>query len=313
VRIALIGTGGVAIRHLGVLRQITHLDLVAHVSATLSRAEAQASQWGGRAYTDADLASMFDRERPEAVWVCVTPDRHGRLEHMLIERGIPFFLEKPLANDLPTADDIAARLRNHSLVVGVGYKFRALDTLDRVRRLLAQTPVSMLLAAWHDRTPGPAWWRDEARGGGQVVEQATHLVDLARVLAGEPEVLGAVARRVSQSGINVDQVSAALLRFPGGVPGTLTATCLLQGNLAAHVSLVCEGRMLTISERSLRIETGRDTEMVESAVDTFLVEDQRFVQAVREQNPASVLCDYHDALQTHRVCIQIRDVAAAQS
>jgi hypothetical protein len=49
---------------------------------------------------------------------------------------------------------------------------------------------------------------------------------------------------------------------------------------------------------------------VDSAVDTFLVENQHFVQAVREQNPALVLCDYADALLTHRVCIQIRDAAA---
>lgn len=310
MRIALIGTGGVAARHLGVLRQIPGLDLVAHVSATLSRAEAQASQWGGRAYVDADLAAMLDREQPQAVWVCVTPDRHGQLEHLLVERRVPFFLEKPLASDLSTAEDIAARLHGASLVVAVGYKFRALDTLARVRRLLQETPASMVLAAWHDRTPSPAWWRDETRSGGQVVEQATHLVDLARVLVGEPEVLAAVAGRVHQAGIDVDQVSAALLQFPGRVPGTLTATCLLEGNLAAQVSLVCEGRMLTISEQWLRIETGRETEVVQSAVDTFLVEDEQFVQAVRDGDPGRVLCDYVDALQTHRVCIQIRSAAA---
>jgi myo-inositol 2-dehydrogenase / D-chiro-inositol 1-dehydrogenase len=308
MKIGFVGTGGVAERHLRVLRDVPGLELVGHVSAERARSEAQARRWGGRAYTD--LEHLLEREQPEAGWVCVTPDRHGRLEESLIERGVHFFVEKPLARDLPTAERIASRLEQQPLVVAVGYKFRALDTLATTRRLLEERPALMVLGAWHDRTPAPAWWQDASRSGGQIVEQATHLVDLARVLLGDPEVVSALARRVPRAAFpasSVDEVTAALLRFPGAIPGTLTATCLLEGNLAAHLQLVCEGRILTLVESALRVDTGRDTHELRSTVDPFLVEDTVFLEAARGGDRGGVLCDYADALATHRICAAIRD------
>lgn len=307
MRVAIVGSGGVAARHLGVLRQIEGLEVVGHVSTLASRAEAQAARWGGRAYTH--LPEMLDRERPEAVWLCVTPDRHGSLELELIERGTPFFVEKPLAADLATAEAIAARLQDRPVVVAIGYKYRALDTLPRVRALVEERPARLLIGAWHGSTPSPAWWRDEARSGGQLVEQATHLVDLARHLLGEGEVLAAMATfqpRPRFLDHDVPQVTSALVRF-GNVPATFTATCLLDGSQAAHLQVVTEGHVLTIHEKWLRVETGARSEVLPTHADPFLVEDQAFISAVRSGEQHRVLCDYQDALRTHRLCIAIRE------
>jgi predicted dehydrogenase len=312
VKVAVVGSGGVANRHLGVVSSMHECVIVGHVSASLDRASVQAVRWGGRAYTD--LGEMLEREFPDAVWVCVTPDRHANVETTLIAHRVPFFVEKPLANDLATAERIAVELMAASqLVVGVGYKFRALDTLPAVRALLSERPAQLAIGAWHDATPRPEWWRDERRSGGQVVEQATHLVDLARVLLGEPRVMAATAvhrPRAVYPDWSADQVTAALLEFADGVPATLTATCLLEGPLAIRLQLVCEGRQLTLMERSLRIETGRgEVEEVPVHLDPFLVEDDVFLQAVRDGNPRGVLCDYADALATHRVAVAIRRAA----
>jgi predicted dehydrogenase len=314
MKFAMVGTGGVARRHLGVLAQIEGLQPVGHVSGERARAEAQAREWGGRAY-DA-VEALLDRERPRAVWVCVTPDRHGPLEAALIERGLPFFVEKPLSVNLPTAERIAAAVAARGLVAGVGYKFRALDTLPRVRELLAERPARLVLATWHDALPAPAWWRDAARSGGQVVEQATHLVDLARLLVGEAEVLSALAARWPRPDAReatVPDVTTAVLRFAAGVPGVLSATSLLQGRQAIHLQLICEGRALTISDRALLVETGRETEDVPVRADPFLIEDAAFVRAVREGDPCHLLSSYADALKTHALCVAIREAAASAS
>ena len=310
MKIAIVGTGGVATRHLGVLRQIPSLEVVGHVSADPARADAQATQWGGNAYTD--IEQMLDFAHPDAVWVCVTPDRHGIVEETLIARNVPFFVEKPLSADLSTAEALAGRLEATSLVVGVGYKFRALDTLPLVRQMLDERPARMAVAAWHDRTPSAPWWRDVTRSGGQIVEQATHLVDLARILLGDPDLVSAVGQRVPRSlfaDASVDEVTAALLRFPRHVPGTLTATCLLNNTAAAHLQLVCEGRILTLSERALLVQTGSDTQEIASTSDPFFVEDSAFIAAVNTGDPSQVFCTYPDALRTHRVCVAIREAA----
>ena len=109
---------------------------------------------------------MLEREAPDAVWVCATPDWDGDLEATLVAHGVPFFVEKPLANDLATAEHIAAEIDSSHLVVGVGYKFRALDTLPRVRDLLGERPVQLAIGAWHGPTPSR---RGGATNSGAVV------------------------------------------------------------------------------------------------------------------------------------------------
>lgn len=317
MKIGVVGTGGVAQRHLGVLRTIPDLEVVGHVSHSPARAAAQAVQWGGQPFTGVD--ELLDRQRLDAVWVCVTPDRHGPLERELIQRRIPFFVEKPLSVDLATAEQIATQLTPGVPVVAVGYKFRALDTLDRVRELLAEHPPRMVHAAWHDSLPPPVWWRRAARGGGQVVEQATHVLDLARYLVGEAEVLAGLGGQWSRADApdsDVPDVSTALLQFQtaeGPIPGLLSATSLLRGHQAIELQLVCQGRVIRLSERALIVETGRETHEVLNAVDPFLVEDLAFVDAVRAADPARVLCSYADALETHRLACGVRDALAAKS
>lgn len=314
MKIGIVGTGGVAVRHLGVLKEIEGLELVGHVSATRARAEAQAATWGGRPYTE--LETLLDREQPQAVWLCVTPDRHGAVEEALIARGVPFFVEKPLAADEQTPERIAGLLLRTPVVTGVGYKLRALDNLPRVRALLAERPARMVLGAWHGSTPAAAWWQDVERSGGQIVEQAAHLVDLARLLVGEPEVLSALAThrpRARYPRGNVPEVTAALLRFPDHVPGTLTATCLLEGTRTAALQLVCEGRMVTVAEGAVRVENGREVDTIPAREDPYLREDAAFVRAVREGNPSGVFSSYADALLTHRHCWAIRRAAGRSS
>jgi myo-inositol 2-dehydrogenase/D-chiro-inositol 1-dehydrogenase len=311
VRIAVVGTGGVAQRHLGALSNIPDVQVVGHVSESATRAREQAERWGGRAFSH--VLDLVQAEQPDAAWVCVTPDRHGPLELALVEAGVPFFVEKPLSADLATAEQISQRLTTTDLVTAVGYKFRALDTLPRVRELLLERAPRMVLAVWHDRMPPPLWWRQASRSGGQIVEQATHLLDLARVLVGEAEVIGAFGRqwpRDEAPGSDVPDVSTAMLRYStagGPVPGLLSATCLLRGAQAIHLQLVCQDRVLTFSERSLVVETGRQREEHPTSTDPFVVEDRAFIDAVRNADAGAVLCSYADALQTHRLACAVRD------
>lgn len=317
MKIGMIGTGGIALRHLGVLGTLPDLEIVGHVSHAPARAAAQAAQWGGEPFTAVE--ELLDRQRPEVLWVCVTPDRHGPLEQELIERRIPFFVEKPLSVDRATAEHIATRLTPDGPIVAVGYKFRALDTLDRARELLAERPPRMVLAAWHDSLPPPPWWRRAAQSGGQVVEQATHLLDLARYLVGEATVLAGLGGqwpRADAPDSDVPDVSSALLRFQtaaGPIPGLLSATSLLRGHQAIELQLVCEGRVVRLSDRALVVETGRESQEMLSMVDPFRVEDLAFLDAVRAGDPARVLCSYADALETHRLACDVRDALAATS
>ena len=153
------------------------------MSRTIERAAATTA--GRETPTYTDMARLLDEQRPDVVYVCTPPYRTPAACDLLIERGMPFLVEKPLAaHDGVGRARIADAIDRAGLVVAVGYHWRGLDFLPEVRRRLAERPPELVLARWLDDTPGPDWWGRVDQGGGQVVEQATHLYDLARHLVG---------------------------------------------------------------------------------------------------------------------------------
>ena len=215
LRLGIVGTGWIATTHLGDLARIGRTELVGVVSRTPEAAAETAGTWGGRPYADVD--AMLDEARPDVVWVCVPPHRSVAIGERLVERGIPFLVEKPLAAaDADGPVRLASAIERAGLVVAVGYHWRGLDLLPAIRERLAERPPRLVIARWLGGTPRPYWWGRIDQGGGQVVEQATHLLDLARHLVGEAEVIGATSTydpAASPPEVEVADATAATLRF----------------------------------------------------------------------------------------------------
>ncbi|MDF1524065.1 MAG: Gfo/Idh/MocA family oxidoreductase, partial [Trueperaceae bacterium] len=278
----------------------------------LGAAQAQAARYGGRAFDD--VAAMLEAERVDAAWVCVAPAGHGAIERALVERGVPFFVEKPLSSGRATAEAIGAQVAASGLVTAVGYHWRAQDALPELRARLADgPPVAFLAGAWLTSTPAPAWWHRQATSGGQMVEQATHLLDLARHLIGEARVLHAVADRPPRPAhpdLDVASVSTAALRFASGALGTVTATCLLGASARVELQLMREGELVTVTQGSVTYDDGRERREVRVVGDPVAAEDRAFLDAVRAGDRAAVVCTYEDALSTHRLAHDVADAAA---
>jgi myo-inositol 2-dehydrogenase/D-chiro-inositol 1-dehydrogenase len=145
------------------------------------------------------------------------------------------------------------------------------------------------------------------------VEQATHLIDLARLLLGEGEVVSASGARWPRSDhpdSDVADVSAALVQF-GDMPALFSASCVLRTSHSVHLQLICPGRVVTITEQQVQIQAGAASTTLLTTVDPFLAEDLNFLSAVRDGDPNAVLSSYADALASHRLCCAIRDAMAA--
>jgi myo-inositol 2-dehydrogenase/D-chiro-inositol 1-dehydrogenase len=306
----MIGAGGIAERHLRTLAAEPGIEIVGHVSQSHVTAERNARRWGGRAYRTCE--ELLGSEAVDAAWITVPPMAHGELELCFIEHGVPFLVEKPLAADRETPSRIAETLEQQNLLAAVGYHWRALDVLQEVRDVIAANPPRMVLAAWHDATPPPAWWRHQQESGGQMVEQATHLFDLARHLVGEARVLEATAKRHDRPAYpdaDVADVSAAMLQFEAGPVGVFTATCLLGGPAAVHVQLVCEGLLVTITQQSVTFATARERREVWVSSDPIARENRAFIQALRTGDPSLIYSSYQDALRTHHLTLAVLEAS----
>lgn len=311
LRVAMVGAGGFAARHLDVLARERGVEIVGHVSRTLAAAEGQARRYGGRAYATID--ELLVHERLDAAWITVPPQAHGAIEHALIAAGVPFFVEKPLSGDRATGAAIGRAVADAGLIAAVGYHWRALDTMAELRARLADGPlVAMVTGAWHSSTPPPAWWRKQASSGGQFVEQATHLLDLARHLIGEAVVTHAVADRHPRPRFpdaDVAAVGAATLRFGAGALGVFTATCLLGRSERVELQLMREGELITVTQGSVVYDDGRERREARVQADPVATEDRAFLEAVRSGDGSVLVCDYADALRTHALVHEVVAVA----
>lgn len=310
LRVATIGAGGFGRRHLDALERLGGAHVVGHHARTMESAEGLARRYGGRAYGTVD--AMLDDERPDAVWIAVPPAAHGHAETACIARGVPFLVEKPLSADRDTAERVHEALAGTGLVSAVGYHWRAFDTLAELRERLAATPVRMVRGSWHGDTPSPAWWRRRSGSGGQMVEQATHVLDLARHLLGEAEVLSAAALEVERDthpDADVAVASTATLRYAHGALGLFSATCALAGPAEIELALYAEGLHVVIDQEGVRYDDGREVRTVRHERDPLEVENAAFVAAVRAADPSLVLCSYADALGTHRLAHAIAEAA----
>lgn len=309
IRIGFVGAGGIAHRHLGVLEHFPDVEIVGFADTDLARAEEAAARFGAGAFTDA--AAMMDACRPDAVYICVPPFAHGAPERAAIERNLPFFVEKPVALDLGTAEEILAAVEAKGLVTGVGYHWRYLDTVEEARQLLADNPAQLLSGYWLDSTPPPQWWWRESGSGGQMIEQATHLLDLARFLIGEvTDVYGRVARkdRPDFPGLDVATTSTASLTFASGVVANIASTCLLGWNHRVALHIFADKLAIELTDRDIMVDVGRGRPVRGADGDPVWREDRDFVDAVAG-GENRIRCPYGDAVATHRLALAVVESA----
>ncbi|MGC4760298.1 Gfo/Idh/MocA family protein [Micromonospora trifolii] len=307
-RVGLVGAGGVAQRHARVLAGFDDVELVGVTDVAPEAASALAAQHGGRACADVTELLAADLD---AVYVCVPPFAHGPAEEAVIEAGVPMFVEKPVAVDLSTAERIADLVARRGLRTAVGHHWRYLSVLDQARDLLADRPVRMVSGAWLDKVPPVAWWSRRDRSGGPVVEQAAHVLDLIRVLAGEVTEVTAYGNGTPPpvDGADIDSVTTAALRFADGAVGTLSAACVLGWKHRAGLEILADGLALAITEEGLSIRDADGERHVPADPEAARVAvDRAFVDAVRGIGD-DVRVPYAEALATQRLALAVADSA----
>ena len=303
-RVACVGTGFMAGKHLAALAALPDVEVVAVADAVPARAEAVAADLGARPYDDG--LALLATEELDAVWLCVPPFAHGALERAALARDLPFFAEKPLAHDLETAAGIAAEVEAGGLLAAVGYHWRYLDVVRQAADRCREAPPVLVTGHWLDSTPPVAWWSQRASSGGQVVEQTTHLFDLARHVVGEVEAVRADEVPAPGRGDDGDAVpvaSTAQLRFRSGCLGTVSSARTLPARHRVGLQVIGDGYALELGESSLvdhelRVTDGSGTRVERVDQDPVAAEDRAFVDAVLGRDD-DVRAPYAEAFRSH--------------
>ncbi|TLS49736.1 Gfo/Idh/MocA family oxidoreductase [Paenibacillus antri] len=305
LRIGIAGTGWFSKVHADKLTKTDGVRVAAILGTTKEKAETMAAGFdAARGY--ASMQDMLDGEKLDAVYLCVPPMAHGDMERQLIERGIPFLVEKPLGIDAALPKELLGRIRDKGLITSVGYHFRYRTISERLRAILAERTVGMATGGWMGGMPGVPWWRSMGGSGGQFVEQTTHLVDLLRYVAGEVDEVyaayGSRAMHKTHENVTVPDVGSVVLKLSGGAVATISNTCLLPGD-AGSVQLsffTPEGRLDWTPSGLTAIGGGSRSDYTD-AVDPYAAENEAFLHAVRTGDVSRIRSDYADAYRTQAV------------
>lgn len=224
IRIALCGAGLIGRSHAAILARLPPDEAAFVAIADPDPAAARLAQSLGITHY-ADVEAMLDAARPDAGIVATPNVLHGPHAQACIARGIAALVEKPMAEDVATAEAMAATAEAAGVKLLIGQFRRHNPVVAAARRLIREGGLGRLVSVEASSTvlkPEPyfetAWRR--APGGGPVLINLVHDIDVLRHLCGEIEGVQAIVSNAVR-GFGVEDTAAVLLRFAGGALGTV--------------------------------------------------------------------------------------------
>jgi predicted dehydrogenase/threonine dehydrogenase-like Zn-dependent dehydrogenase len=257
--IALIGAGNYAARTLIPAFVASHVRLRGIASGGGVTAAHCARKFGfARATTDADL--LIAAEDTDVVVIATRHDSHARFVLRALQAGKHVFVEKPLALTLAEVDSIADAWSacgpaGQRPQIMVGYNRRFAPQVVRMKALLAGVRAAkcFVITVNAGALPASHWLQDPRVGGGRIIGECCHFVDLLRFLAGREIVDARVQALTSDNGAPRDTV-AITMGFADGSLGTIHY--LTNGHASfpkERVEVFCAGRILQLDNfRRLR-------------------------------------------------------------
>ncbi|KIH75418.1 Predicted dehydrogenase [Geoalkalibacter ferrihydriticus] len=183
----------------------------------------------GFAEASTDVEAMLANDKINTVVIVTRHDTHARLVAQALKAGKHVFVEKPLAintEELSDLEKLYASLvpRPPSPLLMLGFNRRFAPQVQKMKELLdtVKEPKSFIMTMNAGAIPADHWTQDISVGGGRIIGEACHFIDLMRFLAGS-EIISVQARRMgNHPGVQVVEDKAVItLGFADGSFGTI--------------------------------------------------------------------------------------------
>jgi predicted dehydrogenase len=188
VRLGLVGTGAIAKAYAEALTGSETAILVAACDTNVEAVRSFSSATGCTTYASFD--EMVARETLDGVIICTPPATHESIALAAMARRLHVLCEKPLTIDVPSARRLIKASLNHHVLLTMASKFRFVNDVRNAREILASGAIGDLVLienAFTSRVEmGRRWNSNPAMsGGGVLIDNGTHAVDLLRFFMGQ--------------------------------------------------------------------------------------------------------------------------------
>jgi UDP-N-acetyl-2-amino-2-deoxyglucuronate dehydrogenase len=244
VRTGLVGCGKVGHLHAAALRSLPESEFVAVCARSSEKADAFAAKYQVAAFTD--VKEMIVTARVEAVCVCTPHPQHAAPTVAAAQAGAHALVEKPLASSLADCDAMLAAARSGNTIIGTVCQRRFYPPCQRIHEAIQAGKLGQpilgtaTIFGWRDEAyyrsdPWRGSWQHE--GGGVLVNQSPHQLDLLLWYLGEAEEVFGYWANQNHPCIEVDDTAVAVVRFKNGALGNVVVSNSQNPALNARVSV----------------------------------------------------------------------------
>ncbi|MEM3546067.1 MAG: Gfo/Idh/MocA family oxidoreductase [Candidatus Bathyarchaeia archaeon] len=220
------------------------LELTGVVARNKAKTEEFARKYGFKvAYSN--VYDMFNLEKPDILAVSAPHYVHFQVALEAIENGINVLVDKPMAINLTEADELIRRAETRGVKLGVILQSRFDDSFNFVKSLVDKGALGRLVMGeavveWYrtEEYYTSSSWRGRlaTEGGGALINQAIHTIDLLLWIMGEPESVWAKVATVGHN-IEVEDLAAAIVRFRNGALGVIQASTATYPGLPTRLEI----------------------------------------------------------------------------
>ena len=247
IKTAVIGCGKVGHFHARAFQACPESELVACLGRDMKKTEEFAAIYGIRAFTD--LETMVRETGVQAVSICTPHPNHADIAVRCCELGLHIAIEKPLAASLEDCDAIIEAAKTNNVVGTTICQRRFYKPAQRVKKAIDDgklgKPIlgTVNMLGWRDMAyyrsdPWRGTWKGE--GGGVLINQAPHQIDLLLWYMGEVEELYGMWDTLNHPELEVEDTAACVIRFKNGAIGNIVVSNsqnpALFGNVRVHGS-----------------------------------------------------------------------------
>ena len=311
VGVGLIGAGGYAQKVLLPNFKAAGAEFCAIASASGVSARDVGTKFGFARFLS-DAQAVIDDVDANLIVIATRHGSHAELAKLALERGKHVFLEKPLAlNDAELDSLLEAASRSEGQLL-VGFNRRFSPSAVKAKEVFAgrQSPLSIVYRVNAGRVPREHWTQDAREGGGRIVGEVCHFIDLMQFLTGAVPTSVYAAAVAGNTGNVISEDSVMItLQFADGSNGMIAYLAEGDGRLPKeHVEIFGEGKTFVIEDfRSTRLYVnGREKKETLRQQDKGQAEETRAACAVViEGKPAPITLQELEA--TTRATFRVLD------
>lgn len=260
LRLGIVGLGMASKPHALALAELTdRIEVAGAYSPSAERRAAFAAKTGFP--VTESLSTLLDDPSVDAILLLTPPTTHLDLIERCAAAGKHVLMEKPIEVTLERSVALVERMEKADLRLGIVFQHRFRPVVRRLRRVLAEQAIGALVAASAD----VRWWRPPAYyaqpgrgmkardGGGVLITQAIHSLDVFCTLAGTPATVGCFAGTSPMRHIDTEDIAAGILRFDNGAIGTIGATTAAYPGFPERIELAGTLGTATLEGNTLRL------------------------------------------------------------